>query len=554
MDLPSREAIDIEFKSDRKMIADSTIVEEVVALANTRGGDLYIGIEDDGSITGAQPAHCDTVRLASLIAARTVPPVSVRVNVVESAGMQPVVRVEVPQSPSVVATSAGRMLRRRFKPDGSPESVPMFPHEITTRLADLRRLDLTAQPMLDATVDDFDREELDRLRRAVTTYKDSDRSLLGLTDEELEKALGLTVRVDDAYVPTLTGLLLVGRPDVIKRLAPTSEAAFQVLQGTEVKVNQSFCHPLLYVIEKMMELLEPWSLESEVSVGPYMLSVPLFDKRAFREAVVNAFGHRDYSMLGRVRVEIQDEGLTVANPGGFIEGISARNLLTAEPRGRNPCLMDALKRIGLAERTGRGIDRIYEGSLVYGKTLPDYSGSNETGVRLFIASSAPDAMFINMIAEERDRSGRPLSLQSLLVLDALKRYRRCGMTMLADNVDMSAGVLRSTVERLVEAGLVEAAGSGANREYWLNARVYARTGESHAYVRQADIDAVRYPELVMKLLSQQGSVSTPDVRDLLHVTVDQAYYIISKLVKAGRLVKVGKGKGTRYVLPDNVGD
>lgn len=51
--------------------------------------------------------------------------------------------------------------------------------------------------------------------------------------------------------------------------------------------------------------------------------------------------------------------MIISNPGGFVEGITVDNLLTAEPYGRNPSLSDALKRIGLAERTGRGIDRIW---------------------------------------------------------------------------------------------------------------------------------------------------------------------------------------------------
>ena len=94
-------------------------------------------------------------------------------------------------------------------------------------------------------------------------------------------------------------------------------------------------------------------------------------------------------MLGRVRMAIEDDGLTISNPDGFIEGINADNLLDAEPHGRNPVLADAMKRIGLAERTGRGIDRIYEGSLLYGWQLPDYSQSNATSVRLLIPISPP---------------------------------------------------------------------------------------------------------------------------------------------------------------------
>lgn len=54
---------------------------------------------------------------------------------------------------------------------------------------------------------------------------------------------------------------------------------------------------------------------------------------------VNAYCHQDYSMLGRVRVHLNDAGLNISNPGRFIGGIKIHNLLNAEP--------DALKRIGL---------------------------------------------------------------------------------------------------------------------------------------------------------------------------------------------------------------
>lgn len=60
-------------------------------------------------------------------------------------------------------------------------------------------------------------------------------------------------------------------------------------------------------------------------------------------------------MLGQVRVQINDEGMFISNPGGFVERVNADNLLDAGTHGRNPVLADAL-RIGLAECTERGID------------------------------------------------------------------------------------------------------------------------------------------------------------------------------------------------------
>ena len=55
--------------------------------------------------------------------------------------------------------------------------------------------------------------------------------------------------------------------------------------------------------------------------------------------------------------------LTISSPGGFIEGVNLKNLLTVEPHGRNPVLADTLKRIGLAEKTGRDALEVYEEAL-----------------------------------------------------------------------------------------------------------------------------------------------------------------------------------------------
>ncbi len=80
-------------------------------------------------------------------------------------------------------------------------------------------------------------------------------------------------------------------------------------------------------------------------------------------------------------------------------------MLDAEPHGRNPVLADAMKRIGLAERTGRGIDRIYEGSILYGRMLPDYSQSNANMVKLFFPKGPSDKSVIEMISMEQIRIG-----------------------------------------------------------------------------------------------------------------------------------------------------
>ncbi|WP_287056339.1 ATP-binding protein, partial [Megasphaera sp.] len=65
---PTEESLTVEFKSDRNCLPDNDIIDVVVAFANTEGGDLYLGIEDDGTITGLHPKHRDITRLTAFIA------------------------------------------------------------------------------------------------------------------------------------------------------------------------------------------------------------------------------------------------------------------------------------------------------------------------------------------------------------------------------------------------------------------------------------------------------------------------------------------------------
>jgi len=68
------EQLDVEFKSDRRTMPDREIYEEVVSLANSKGGVLLIGVEDDGTITGAHPRHGDVTDPPKLQSACVRPP------------------------------------------------------------------------------------------------------------------------------------------------------------------------------------------------------------------------------------------------------------------------------------------------------------------------------------------------------------------------------------------------------------------------------------------------------------------------------------------------
>lgn len=545
--IPKKETLTIEFKSDIKKLSDNDLIDAIVGMTNTDGGELFLGVEDDGKITGVHKNHLDEIGVAALIANMTVPSVAVRAEIIEEE-KQEVLKIEIPISRTIIATAGGKILRRRLKMDGTPENVPMYPFEISTRLSELSLLDFSAQPLIGATIDDLDSNERIRLRKIIK-FRKGDKTLLELSDEELDKALRIIKEENGVLQPTVTGMLLIGKEDRIEELIPTAKSCFQVLEGTQVRINEQFNKPLLATFELFEEYLKAWNPEREMEYGLFRVPIPEFSEAAFREGLVNAFCHRDYSILQMVRLVVDDEGMTISSPGGFIEGVSLNNLLSVEPHGRNQALSDALKRIGLAERTGRGIDRIFEGSIIYGRPWPDYSESTSRYVKLFIQRAKPDLAFTKMISNEENRMGRSLSINSLLILSALQNERRLDIHRIAQITNIRERLAKSNVEKLIESGLVEAIGNGKARGYILSAKVYRENDNAVGYVRQTGIDTIKYEELVLKLTREQnGYITRDNVIELLNLSDSQSYRVLKKLADKNKLLLEGKGRGARYKL------
>lgn len=549
--IPKKETLTVEFEKEPKSeVGDRTVLEETVGLANAQGGTIYIGVEDDGTISGVHSQNwCDLERVLLYLTGSTVPPVQVSAEFIEVSAGKMVLAVHVSKATGIVATRDGMTVKRRIKIDGTPGNLPFYPWEFNSRLSDLALLDYSATTVEGATVQDLDPGERQRLRQVIRAYH-GDSLLLKLADEDLDRALSLVKTVDGGVKPTVAGLILIGRSVRLPVLLPTAGAVFQVVQGTDVKVSEYIQLPLLGAFEKLLTMFKAWNPEQEAQEGLFRVPIPEFSERAFREGLVNAFCHRDYSLLGRVSVLINDDGLSITSPGGFIDGVTPENILTVEPKGRNSVLSDILKRIGLAERTGRGVDRIFEGSIVYGRPCPDYSESNAVSVRLFISRMKADMAFHKMLMDYREKKGHAVSLSSLMILSALRFSKRLSLSDISEETHISEARLRRPLEQLAEDGIIESVGSGPSREYVLNACVYGKQKESIKHVRLAGIDAMKSEALVLGHAKETGKVSRADVMKLLSVTGPQAYRLLQKLVKEGKLSVHGERKKTRYTLRD----
>ena len=549
--LPTIESLTVEFKSDRKRLPDTELVEAVVCLANAEGGDLWLGVEDDGTPSGLHPDHQVLAGLAGMVSARTSPSVSVTVSSVEAGGVQ-VACIKVPKAQSEVATQSGVYLRRRIKHDGTPECVPMLPHDRVSRASSFGMLDVSAQPVAGATLADFDPLERERLRQAVQQYG-GDRVLLDLDDEALDGALGLSVRQPDgSRLPTLTGLLLVGRESALQQWVPTHEFAFQVLAQQSVKFNEFRRYPLLKAVEWLETNFRPYNPEEELQVGLFRVPVPMVDMGAFREAVANALIHRDFHRLGAVHIRLEDDALVVSNPGGLVDGVTLRNLLVTEPRPRNRALADAMKRIGVVERSGRGVDTIYRGMLKFGRSAPDYTRTDAQNVVLRMPTEPADLEFRRLVVDEERRRHAELPIDSLIALGALRQLKRLSAEELAERIQRDVASAKRTLEALTEAGFVEAHGATRGRTYMLSAAVYGAVADKAAYTRQAGFAPIQNEQMVLSYVRQHGRIKRAEAMELCRLSEGQIKALLKRMCKSDFLVLEGAGPASFYRIGSSI--
>lgn len=210
-------------------------------------------------------------------------------------------------------------------------------------------------------------------------------------------------------------------------------------------------------------------------------------------------------------------------------------------------LADAIKRIGLAERTGRGVDLIYQGLLRYGRTPPGYSRTSRQAIVVALSGGAADTGLLRLVVEEENRRQSPLPVDSLIALSLLWRERRIDTPTLAHAIQRDEAAARTTLERLVEIGLVEAHGIKKGRTYTLSPTVYRDIGQPAAYVRQAGFDSIQQEQMVLRYVHEHGEITRGDVVELCKVSPDQATRLLRKLVDGGQLRMVGERKATIYV-------
>ena len=514
----------------------SLAVDELVAFANAKGGTVYMGVEDDGTVTGCN--RYDTQKIMESIYDRTRPALFTEIEVIYYEGKE-VLAIKVERDGMTYATSDGRCLKRL-----GMNSKPYYPDEMSNKYASIQSPDFSGQIMADSTVEDINALEIYNLKEKLK-MRDSKSSLPELEDMTFLRDLGLIKEDEGVDKLTVAGLLFVGKETAINRLLPQAEVIYLHYSADNMEEYDSrldLKQPIISVIDRLTEKIQNTNKIINVQVGLFRLEVEDFSEKVFQEALLNALSHRDYLNMGAVYVKHYPDRIVIENPGAFPEGVNEKNIITHPSTPRNKLIAETLQRLKYVQRTGQGVDIIFREMISSGKPYPQYHVYNEA-VTLTIFSQIDDVNFVKFIASEQDKLQRILPLPELMILRYLTDNKRIILSEAQELIQLPLAETRKSCNNLVRDGLIGLFG----KEYMLTAKVYDAIKSDVEYTQDTVIRYVKAKSLIEEYLQSAEFITNEKIRELCGFTRNQVRRTVDKMLREEILIMEGKGRSARYV-------
>lgn len=535
------ESIDIEFKSWIKASGMkeriSLAVDELIAFANCKGGTVYFGVEDNGEVTGCT-GNYDLQAMRESIYDKTRPPMFTEIEEIEYED-KTVITITVEADGKTYATTDGRCLKRLGK-----NSKPYYPDEMSHIYSANHVNDFSAQIIAESSIDDINLMVVYALKEKLR-IRDSASTLPDMDDMAFLRDLKLIVNDNGKDKLTIAGLLFVGKEQSIQRLLPQAEVIYLHYGKDnleEYNARMDMKQPIITVVDRLTEKMQNDNKIENVQIGLFRLEVADFSEKVFQEALLNALSHRDYQQMGAVYVKHYPDKIVIENPGGFLDGITAENIITHPSSPRNKLIAETLQSLKYVQRTGQGVDIIYKEMVSMGKPYPVYRVFNDA-VQLTIGSVMEDPDFVKFIVKEQDSKQINLSLSQLMILRYIVKNRKIKLSDAQRIAQISDEDARKCCTELMKFGLIEIVG----KEYMLTARVYEAVKSQVEYTRDKVVQYIKAKDMIMEYLSTNNSITNAIIRELCGFTKQQARSTIEKMINDELLIKVGAGPATKYM-------
>ncbi len=524
-------------------------IAALISFANHKGGTVYFGVKNDGTVLGLTVSEKTLREVANKITATTDPQIIAEVRTEEKDGKTILV--------VVIGESDAKPHKYKNIPYlRSGSATKQMPDSVYTQMLASRppNLDLTSRVVQGTSIADLSEKALTRLKEFLAKRSDNWKEL---SDLEILSDLLLIENCELTYA----GILLLGKPTTIQRYIPQAELRyFWYTSEDDVEYSyhnrdSSSCQPIIIQLDLLLSEIKTKIIN--VQMGFFRVEVKEFDRDVLQEAILNAIMHRDYRIQTHIFIKHYPSHLEITSPGGFFGGITAQNIIFHPPRYRNLRLANALSKVFAVQQAGQGVDIMFRDMAKRGQKLT-FKEDNDN-VTLILPAGVIDKELFSFISKV-DEKGILLGLVDLIVLQQFKKGKGLTKTTLSEllnNYSISSEKVNQSVERLIHNKVVHPHGERRGRKYFLSKEFYKELGESGELTKiigpsKKGIEVTIFDHLKIHKVGQMKdfliALSIPLDDDRLRKRV---YRVVENMLKQGILNREAKKRWTKYWLSDS---
>lgn len=331
------------------------LASSIVAFANTDGGQIILGVDDKGRITGIDEDEMDRAAqfVDNVSFNNCVPPVTVLQETIRNEAGRAVLVVNVPKGNLrpyrtnrgiyYIRTSSGRRQASR--------------EELLRLFQTVESIYYDEIPVIGSSMDDLDEEAVGELLEKI---EEEGFEVAGIPRIRLLRNWRLVKEVNGEVHPTLAGLLLLGRSP--QHFLPYVYISALRIPGKDISIEpkdqKRIEGRLVEMLHDTVKFLDLYLVKAHRIQGLEPEIKPEFPLEALREALVNAMVHRDYTISAPIRVMLYDDRIEFRTPGQLPNTVTIESLRFGVHVLRNPTIYNMFLKIGLVTDAGSGIPRM----------------------------------------------------------------------------------------------------------------------------------------------------------------------------------------------------
>lgn len=454
----------LERKSARKDAKG--LSNQIVAFANADGGTLVIGIEDNGEITGID-AYTDNINdILRVPFDYCHPTVRVTTQILtcidKDGNPNHLLLMNIPQSSELHANQHDEVYYRM----GDKTKKLNFDERLQLMYAKGTR-NFEDEPVFRSAIDDIDLDFVAEYAKKIGYTKSA--------IEYLQQNKDFIIRHDGREEMSVAALLLFGKDP--QRFFPRARVRFIRYDGIEAKVgtemnvikDEIFNGRILDVIRQTLTFVASQIKErTRLGADGRFITTPEYPEFVWKESIVNAIAHRDYSIKGTdIQIKMFDDRLTVESPGK-LPGIVRLNNLRTVHFSRNPKIAEFLHCYGYVKEFGEGIDRMYKEMEAAGLPAPEYK-DNAFMLNVTIRNRKVSDKNAKVLAKDtktgNETDAAKFSKNEKLIYKAILSTPEIKRTDLIVMLDISARSVDRVIKSLKDKNVIERVGSGKDG-YW----------------------------------------------------------------------------------------